>query len=497
MMLAADLSYPGTTLATDFTLVVDSGGAAPVLRLLQTGTATTIASVTLSNPTDTQVNVHSDSLADVRGDSLRINMGTLNLLNTYVATNGGVFTLNFVGGLDIANGRPLPIADDSVRLEGSGAYNVGFSLVVLSSSDISIAAGSPTFSGSFTAKSIATNSGQADATDPTKFISIPHTSIAMASGTLKATNILLEATSTVNINIDRSTALGGAFSFGQTIVDSRANIDMTGSDAGNRTRLESTTGAITITATSLVVTSVARVPQDDGNTSDDDRADDAAVAVSVITSKSDVHIGGTIDVIAGTTLTVNSNNNTNISTTADGLNGTSNAGGTLATAFLFGDTTLLVDGSANVQASGNVALNATSNRIANTNSTTTVKGATKDNTKPNTKGQQSLSDNNASNSDGNMGLAAAISILTITGDTTARIVDATVQSNSGTLGLIALGSQTANSTADGVNSSGSSDAGVGIGVVIAAVKGEAKASCPLSPVQPRLAVSRRYHFRTP
>lgn len=405
---------------------------------------------------------------------IQVDLPSLNLLSAFVVSNGGVFTVNFDGGLDIATGLPLPIADDTLRLNGSGAYNVGFSLIVLSSSDITIAAGTPTFSGSFTAKSIATHSGQADATDLTKFISIPQTSIAMASGSLRATSIVLEATSAVNVTIARSTALNGSVSFGQTIVDSRAKIDLTGSDAGNRTRLESTTGAITISAVSQVVTSVARVPQNDGNPNDDDRAEDAAVAVSIITSKSDVHIGGTIDVVAGTTLTVNSNNNTNISTTADGLNGTSDAGGTLATANLFGDTMLLLDGAANVQAAGNVSLNAASNRIANTNSTTTVKGATKDNTKPNTKGQQSLADSNASNSDGNMGLAAAISILTITGDTTARIVDATVRSNSGTLVLNASGSQTANSTADGVNSSGSSDAGVG--VVIAAVKGEAKAS---------------------
>ncbi len=435
VLLAADLVYPATEIVNDFTLRVVSGGANPQVDLVRTTSNVQVASATLTAAGDTQVNIRSSSAADLRGDVIRIDTPSLNLLNTFVTANGGSFTINFDGGLDIATGLPLPIADDALRLEGSGAYGVGFSLIVISTSDVTIAPGSPTFTGSFTAKSLATNSGQADATDPTKFISIPHTAISLASGVLKATAITLEATSTVNVTIDRTTALSGSLSFGQVIVDSRATIDLTGNDAGNRTRLESTTGAISITAASQVTTSVARVPQNDGNAADDDRADDASVAVSVITSKSDVHIGGTIDVVSATTLTVNSNNTTNITTVADGLNGTSDAGGTLATSNTFGDTTLLIDGVANVQAAGNLALNSTSNRTATTTSTTTVKGATKDTTKPNTKGQQALADNNASTSDGNMGLAAAVTILTISGDTTARIVDATVRSTSGTLGL--------------------------------------------------------------
>ena len=141
VMLAADLQYPGSSLVSDFTLQVQSGGASPVLKLTQTGSSSVISQVTLSSAGDTTVNVHASDLMDIRGDTLRIDMTSLNLLNTFVAANGGIFTIVFDGGLDIATGLPLPVFDDTVRLEGTGTYSIGFGFGIQSSSDITIAAG--------------------------------------------------------------------------------------------------------------------------------------------------------------------------------------------------------------------------------------------------------------------------------------------------------------------------------------------------------------------
>ena len=211
ILLAADLSYPDTNLASDYIVRVVSGGASPVVQLLESSTSAVVNSVSLDSASDVQVNVRRQSAtgADIRGDTIRIDTPSFSLLNTFVADKGGLFTVNFDGGLDINASLPLPIADDTLRIEGSGAYSLGYSFVVLSTSDIVIAAGSPTFTGSFTAKSLATNIGKSDATDPTKFISIPHTSITIGGGSLRASSISLEATSTVNVTIDRTTALGG------------------------------------------------------------------------------------------------------------------------------------------------------------------------------------------------------------------------------------------------------------------------------------------------
>ncbi len=82
---------------------------------------------------------------DVRGDRLNIDLNSLNLLNTFVAANGGSFTINFDGGLDITTGLPLPVFDDAVFVNGSGTNAIGFSLIVQSSSDITLAPGIANF----------------------------------------------------------------------------------------------------------------------------------------------------------------------------------------------------------------------------------------------------------------------------------------------------------------------------------------------------------------
>ncbi|MDZ4850774.1 MAG: hypothetical protein SGI77_15915, partial [Pirellulaceae bacterium] len=311
-LLAADLTYPETELASDFIFRAVSAGTTPQVQLLRTAGGTVVASATLTGSGDAQVNIRRSGLSDLRGDTIRFDLPSLNLLSTFVVSSGGVFTVNFVGGLDVATGLPLPVADDAVRLEGSGAYNVGFSFVVLSSSDITIAAGSPAFSGGFTAKSVATNSGQADTTDPTKVIAIPKTLIAMTSGSISATNITLQALSTVNVQIDATSLLGTSIRFGTSVVDSGAKVDISGSAA------LTASGTLTIDANSTVTSSVQRKPQADGNSSDD-KTSDAAIAIASATSNASVHLGGTAVVTVGGIANVSVLNTSTVTSIADFL----------------------------------------------------------------------------------------------------------------------------------------------------------------------------------
>ena len=475
LLLAADLQYPGASLVFDYTLTVQTGGAAPVVRLAETVSGTQVATATLSAAGDTTLNVRASDQKDVRGDRLNIDLNSLNLLNTFVTANGGAFTINFDGGLDITTGLPLPVFDDAVFVNGSGTNAIGFSLTVQSSSDITLAPGIANFTGSFTARSIASASGQGDATDPTKFIAIPDTSITMTSGRISATNITLQSQSTVNLTINSATALGDSLRFGSVIAISNANVDILGS-----AQLAST-GSLTVDATSTVSTTVQRRPQSDSNAADD-ATSDAAIAASIINSTAGVHFGDTAQVTVGTTANITANNTNTIVTTADGIGGTSNAGGTLATTVVNGDTSLLVDGTASIISSGNLLLRSNSNRNLTTNSTATPRGASDDgNAGTQTQGQQALTNNDASTSDGTMKLAAAISVSTLTGDTIAAVRGGagsgpTVRSTSGTLNILADASHTVIVNADSSSTTGAGDGGVGVAAAIGATFADSRAA---------------------
>ncbi len=475
LLLASDLIYPGASTAFDYTLTVQSGGAAPVVRLAETVSDTTVVTAILSVAGDTTLNVRASDQKDVRGDRLNIDLNSLNLLNTFVANNGGSFTINFDGGLDITTGLPLPVFDDSVFLNGTGSYSIGYSLIVTSSSDITLAPGNATFTGSFTARSAATASGQGDATDPTKFIAIPDTSITMTSGRIAATNITLQSQSVVNVQINTSTALGSSVRFGTTVAMSSADIELSG------TAQLAASGALVIDAVSTVNTTLQRRPQADGNAADDSTSD-AAIAASIVDSDAGIHIGGTAAITAGGLATITANNTNTVITTADGLGGSADAGGTLATTVVSGDTSLLVDGTASIISTGNLLLQSRSNRTLTTTSIATPKGARDDgNAGTQTQGQQALANNDASTSDGAMRLAAAIGVSTLSGDTTAAIrggaaTGPTVRSTSGTLTLLSDASHNVTINADSTTTTGSGDGGVGVGAAINALFADSAAT---------------------
>ncbi len=65
--------------------------------------ASQVATVPLDDAGDVTINVKRDLTTagdlDVFSDTLRIDLNSLNLLNTFVAFNGGVLTINFEGGV--------------------------------------------------------------------------------------------------------------------------------------------------------------------------------------------------------------------------------------------------------------------------------------------------------------------------------------------------------------------------------------------------------------
>jgi len=470
LALAAELVYPQDTPASEFTLRAQAGAPLPILQLLERGTSNVVATTDF----DPTVVVRSSGLADLRGDKLWIDTPSLVVLNSAMATSGGLLSVQFAGGMDITSSLSLPLADDAVHIAGEGNYSLGFSLRVESSSDIVIEAGSPTLNGSFTVISRAETAGSTGS-DPTKMIAIPSTSITMSSGKIAATNITLQATSTVNVAIQSSDALGDVLRLGIAFSDSKANIEVIG------TAQLAATGALNIDATSNVNASVKRQPQADSNSADDAYTD-AAVSIVDVLSAAHVRIGGSAILTANGPATIKSNNVAVVQSLADGLGGTSDAGGTLATTVLGGDTTVLVDGTANITSTGNLTIQAISNRALTTTSVSTPKGSKDDgNSSTTSRGQQSLTDNDASNSDGSIKLAAAIGVSTLTGNTTARIVGnnlagPTVRSTGGTLRLLADATHNSIVLADGTTVTGSNDGGLGVAVAVSNVDAESRAS---------------------
>ena len=152
-VLSAALEYPadlGDTFVTDLTLVAESSGGL-FLRLYETANMTNqVASVQLDDAGDVDVNITrpSEFAASAASDTLRIDLDSFTLLNTFVAMNGGVLDLDFAGGTEV----PF-LTDDHLRVEGSGTFSLSFGLTLHSTCDVTINTGFATFGGNVTVKS--------------------------------------------------------------------------------------------------------------------------------------------------------------------------------------------------------------------------------------------------------------------------------------------------------------------------------------------------------
>ena len=489
-LLAANLDYPADpldSLIMDLTLRAEGGGATPFLRLYETGNfGSPIAEVQLSAAGDIDVGIARtpEQARGPAGDTLRIDLSTFGLLDTFVGANGGTFNMEFIGGDDI----PL-IADDDVRIEGSGAIALGYNFHLISSDQVDIATGNVTVAGDFSVDSedavsvtsgsiAATNitlastpetTGTPNADDLTEVIAFPTASVSLVGGMLSATNVTLNATATTNLTVSSAQVLDGALSIGGLVVLSDASVDVGGSadiDA---------TGTIDIDAVSTVNASIVRGTEDDGDSGDDDKQEDAAVSISTVTSDAAVRIGGTSTLDAGGAIDVDSTNNVTVNTTADGQLGDSSAGGTVATAVVLGDTTVLVENTPVVTAAGAITIDAVSTRTVNTHAIATSEGATEDgNAGTQTQGQQTLDDNDAETSDGSLDLAAAVSVATVTGDVLTTIDGGSMQSTGGAIAILSQSTNNVDTMADATTTSGSGGTGVGIGAGITVVDVDSK-----------------------
>ncbi|MEO1524344.1 MAG: hypothetical protein AAFX06_02860, partial [Planctomycetota bacterium] len=488
-LLAADLDYPADILdasITDLTLRAEGGGATPFLRLYETSNlGNQIAEIQLTAGDDFDVNIARmpEATQGPVGDTLRIDLSTFGLLDTYINANGGQLNLSFIGGDDL----PL-ISDDDVRVEGGGAYSIGYDFHLISSDQVDINIGTVTVSGDFdvdadqevmmTAGTInATNirlqstpetTGEPNADDLTEIIALPTASVSMVGGTLSATNVTLNATATTNLTVNSAQVLNGALNVGGLAVISSASVDINGASDINAT------GTIDIDAASNVTASIVRGTEDDGDSNDDDKQEDAAVSIATVSSDSSVRVAGT-STLDGVSIDIDSTNPVNLTTTADGQLGDSSAGGTLATAVVLGNTTVLIEGTPTLTATGALTLDADSNRTINTTSIATTEGATEDgDSNSQTQGQQALEDNDAETSDGDMDLAASVAVTTSTGDVLTTISGGTLRSTGGSVSINTRSTNDVDNMADATTTSGSGGTGVGVGAAITVVDIDSK-----------------------
>ena len=485
-LLAVDLLYPSDpmyALEADLTLRADTTGG-NFLRLFDG--ATEVSSVQLSGAGDVEVNItRTPEVARLAADTLRIDLSTLSQLSSFVSGNGGELTLNFIGGME----DPASLLDDQVHLEQAGT--IDFDLIVKSSSNIVIdnsavvdfGASNLTIEsednilmtgGSLTATQLnlfarSTQSGRVEADDLTEVVAFPSTSIALSGGALIGQDVTVSSIADVDITVESTDLLDGAINLGEVVVIASTDVTIDG------TATITASGQANILATNSISTSVVRAPQDDGDSSDDDKQEDAAISASVITSHADILVDGSA-MISGAALQIVADNNVNTTTIADGQLGSSSAGGTLATAVVFGDTNVRVLGSPTLTATaGNLTVDARSNRTVATTSIATTEGATDDgNSSTQTNGQQTLSSNNAQTSDGDLTLAAAITVATVAGETKTTVSGGTFNAPQGEVWLDSSATQDVNSLADASVTSGDSGTGVGVGAVITVVDFDTK-----------------------
>ena len=226
-----------------------------------------------------------------------------------------------------------------------------------------------------------------------------------------------------------------------------------------------------------VTTELARVPQDDGDANDDDTEEDAAIAAAIVNSSARVHIGGTSQLDAAADINISSTNTVSTTTTVDGTLGTSDAGGTVATSVVLGETAVDIQDTASVTAQNNLSIAATSDRTIATTAKATAEGATEDGDAGTmTEGQQSLEENNADTADGSVTLAAAVAVTTLNGDTRAEISGAALTAVTGNVAVTSQALHSVSTVADGTSTSGDGGTGVGVAVAIGVIDVESRAA---------------------
>ncbi len=467
-MFAADLVYstgPDNLLTDDLRLQAVQNGGNLSVRLMRG--ATEVAIAPLDDAGDVTINVKRNETTagdlDPFSDTLRIDLNSLNLLNTFVVNNGGVLTVNFEGG--VADPFAVVAAGDQLLLESNGTSNIGYGLSVITTADITLSAVSATFNGNLLLRSNPNSTSSGTTLDLATVLALPSAMITVNGGSITANNITLEADAEKSLIVTADSDIPVA----EVIVNASANINIQNS------AVITATGSLTILAESNMTTNVGRAPVDDGDATDDDAEEDAAVAVSVINNVTNVTINSGATLSSNGATLITSNNLVTATSIADGMLGNDAAGGTVAMTTVSGDTTLLVDG-ATITAGGNLTLLSNSIRSATTQAIATP-GGTKDDddSTTTTRGETELEAADAETSEGSVDFAAAIAIGNLTGNTKAEINNATVKSTTGNVTHQAKAKHTVVTKADGSTTSNESESGIGVAVAIQNTNAEALA----------------------
>ena len=363
-------------------------------------------------------------------------------------------------GLDVTlvNGDTITVsgavpASGDVKLTVDGAIVVTGSITT--SGDIGLTA----------SKVLTTLNGDAESLDP---LNLPSTSIAINGGSLSGHNINLSANSNANVTINSAGLMGGKLNYAEVFVNSTATVLVDG--AANL----SASNNLTITAVSDVTTVVQRGTQAD-NDPDNDKDQDAAIAATVVISHADVTIKDTATLTAGDQAFIAAQNNVNATTSADGQQGDSTGGAVVAVSVVEGHTAVNVQNNASITAANLLTLAALTNRTVTTTAIATHAGATDDgNANTQTKSQQTLANpdgnantnDKATTSDGDLTLAAAVAVHTVTGSTQANISGGSLTSTNGNINILSSMTHHVTTTADGSTTTGEGDTGVGIGAAI-------------------------------
>lgn len=324
----------------------------------------------------------------------------------------------------------------------------------------SIAAG-----GNVNLAALSTVTAQSDAASADA-LAMPTSELTITSAAISGVDVTLTASAVTDVTITAYDLRDGQFSVGGVVAISNATVVIDGA-----THLVAA-GNLSISAVSDVTTNVTRGAQDDGDANDDDKDQDAALAVSAVTSTAGVRLSDTAALSTAGTAAVTASNVIRVTTLADGTlhegnSGGTDAGGTVATATVVGDTEVLVEDAVSIVAGGDLTIGAVSDRSITTTAKATAGGAAEDgDANTQTQGQQTLAANNASTSDGAVTLAAAIAVNTVMGETRTRITGGSLTSTGGAIAIASSASHDVQTVADGTTTLGGDESGVGVAVAI-------------------------------
>ena len=318
-------------------------------------------------------------------------------------------------------------------------------------------------------------------------------SISVASSTLKGASVTLGAnssyTSTLNpvvvaganasIDVESSSvqATAGdvqmnatsAFSASTPNVSPLATIAATSGASVNvgGTSALTASGNVTLAASSTVTASatpgtpnVATLPAD------------AGVAINVITSSATTHVGGSTSVSAGGTLELDATNQVTANTVANAsAGGATGLGGTLAVTELTTTTQAYLDGTATVNAAA-VNLKANSANSLTTGATAATEGATRN---ADSQTQQYLTQyqGEASTSDGNVQVAAAVAIADVNSTTSAHLASTGQVTSMGALQVSSTALNASAVSADGSTATGTVGVGAAVGLNLGILSNQA------------------------